>query len=163
MADVEGREGRFNFCDYGIQLSRTTRALKIWMPIKHFGLSRYRAVIGRTIDLAAYAEERLREVPGIEIVNPATLAVVAFRYVPMAERSSAASALDDVAIDGINEEIVQRVWASGRAMITSARLRGRYVLRICVTNHSTRRGDVDEIVGLVAEFGPEVAAERARE
>ena len=124
-------------------------------------------MIGRTIDLAAYAEELLREVPGIEIVNPATLGVVAFRYVPMAEGSSegssAANVLDDVAIDAINEEIVQRVWASGRAMITSARLRGRYVLRICVTNHSTRRADVDEIVGLVAEFGPEVAAERARE
>lgn len=144
LADVAPGGGRVNLCDYGIQLSRGTRALKIWMAIRAFGLARYRAAVGRMLDLASYFETRVEALPGFEVTSPASLGVVTFRYVPPD------SDADEAAIEAANRAIVQRVWESGRAMLTSTRVRGRYVLRVCIINHVTRRSDVDELIDLLA-------------
>ncbi|UCC72234.1 MAG: aminotransferase class I/II-fold pyridoxal phosphate-dependent enzyme [Gemmatimonadota bacterium] len=149
LVDVAGGPQNVNMCDHGIALSRSSRALKIWLAIKHFGLGRYRAVISRTMGLARYAQELLEATPGIEVVSPAVLSVVTFRYVPSWES-------DEEEIEQVNHEIRQRVWESGAAMITSSRVRGRYVLRLCVVNHNTRRADVEEVVRLIGELGPAV-------
>jgi glutamate/tyrosine decarboxylase-like PLP-dependent enzyme len=146
LVDVAGGPRNVNMCDHGITLSRSNRALKIWLAVKHFGLARYRAVISRTLDLSRYAEELLEATPNIEIVSPAVLSVVSFRYVPPGAEG------DDEAIERMNQEIRQRVWDSGHAMITSSRVRGRYVLRICVVNHNTRKADVEQVVGLIREI-----------
>jgi glutamate/tyrosine decarboxylase-like PLP-dependent enzyme len=157
LVDVAGGPSNPNMCDYGIQLSRSTRALKIWLAIKHFGLTRYRAVISRTMDLARYAQELLERTPGIEIVSPTVLGVVTFRYVPPPLRSSGGELAED-RLEVINDEIRRRIWESGRALLSSTRVRGRYVLRLCVINHNTRKADVEEVVRLVAEHGAAVAA-----
>jgi glutamate/tyrosine decarboxylase-like PLP-dependent enzyme len=138
LVDVAGGPRNVNMCDHGITLSRSARALKIWLAVKHFGLHRYRAVITRTLDLARYAQELLEATPGMEIVSPATLSVICFRYVPMGPDGSSVS--DETRIEKVNQEILRQVWASGRAMITSSRVRGRYVLRICVVSTTTPCG-----------------------
>jgi glutamate/tyrosine decarboxylase-like PLP-dependent enzyme len=157
LVDVAGGPRNVNMCDHGIQLSRRSRALKIWMAVKHFGLARYRAVIARTMDLARHAQAMLEAMPEIELVTPAVLSVVTFRYVPQAMRE--AGAIDDAAVERINQAIVRRVWESGRAMITSTRVRGTYVLRLCVLNHNTRRADVEEVVRLIGELGARIVRE----
>jgi glutamate/tyrosine decarboxylase-like PLP-dependent enzyme len=144
LEDVAPGAGQVNLCDYGIQLSRGTRALKIWMAIRAFGLARYRAAIGRMLDLAPYFETRLKPLPGFQVTSPASLGVVTFRYVPPDAEG------DETAIEAANREIVRRVWDSGRAMLTSTRVRGRHVLRVCIINHGTRRADVDELIDLLA-------------
>jgi glutamate/tyrosine decarboxylase-like PLP-dependent enzyme len=155
LVDVAGGPRNVNMCDHGIQLSRGSRALKIWLTIKHFGLARYRAVISRTLDLARHAQSLMEAAPGIEVVTPAVLSVVTFRYVPRGV-PGAGQRLAEAAVERINEEILRRIWESGRAMLSSTRVRGRYVLRICVVNHNTRLKDVEELVRLVLELGPEV-------
>ncbi|KPK79433.1 MAG: hypothetical protein AMS25_12605 [Gemmatimonas sp. SM23_52] len=145
-------------CDLGIQLTRSSRALKIWLAIKHFGLARYRAVISRTMDLARYAQDLLTATPRIEIVSPVALSIVTFRYVPASLRG-ADGELDEDRLEWVNDEIRRRIWESGRAMLSSTRVRGRYVLRLCVLNHNTRKADVEEVVRLIAEHGEAVAAE----
>lgn len=154
LADVARARREVNFCDYGIQLSRSNRALKIWLAIRHFGLGRYRRIIGRTIDLAAHIQDRLERTPGFEITSPASLGVVTFRYVPPGGGAS------EDEIEALNRELLDRLWASGRAMATSTRVRGRYVLRACVINHNTRKADVDELVDRLTDLGSRVAAER---
>jgi aromatic-L-amino-acid decarboxylase len=135
LVDVAGGPRNVNMCDHGITLSRGCRALKIWMAVKHFGLARYREVISRTMDLARYAQELLEANPSIEVVSPAVLGIVTFRYIP-------SPSSDDETIERVNQEIRRRVWEGGEAMITSSRVRGRYVLRIAVVNHNARRSDV---------------------
>jgi glutamate/tyrosine decarboxylase-like PLP-dependent enzyme len=151
LVDVAGGPRNVNMCDHGLTLSRGCRALKIWMAIKHFGLARYRAVISRTMDLARHAQQLLEANPNIEVVSPAVLSVVSFRYLPSPES-------DEETIERVNQEIRQRVWDSGEAMITSSRVRGRYVLRIAVVNHNARRSDVEETVRLIGELGAAVSA-----
>lgn len=161
LVDVAGGLRNVNMCDHGITLSRSSRALKIWFTIKRFGMQRLRTVIGRVMDLARYAQTLLEAMPCIEVTSPAVLSVVSFRYVPAGPDGSPLT--DEVRIESINQEILQRVWDSGRAMITSSRVRGRYVLRICVLNHCTLREDVEEIVRLIGEIGAAVARERGFE
>lgn len=158
LVDVAGGPSSPNMCDYGIQLSRSSRALKIWLAIKHFGLARYRAVISRTMDLARYAQDLLEATPGIEIVSPVALSVVTFRYVPASLRG-ADGEFDERRLEQINDEIRRLIWESGRAMLSSTRVRGRYVLRLCVVNHNTRRTDVEEVVRLIAEYGAAAATQ----
>jgi aromatic-L-amino-acid decarboxylase len=158
LVDVAGGPGHPNMCDFGIQLTRSSRALKIWLAIKHFGLARYRAVISRTMDLARYAQDLLAAAPGIEIVSPSVLSIVTFRYVPVAPRGAEVE-LDEDRLTRLNDEIRRRIWESGRAMLSSTRVRGRYVLRLCVLNHNTRKADVEEVVHLIADYGAAVAAE----
>ncbi len=153
---VVGGPDHPNFCDYGIQLTRSARALKIWLPIKHFGLARFRAVIGRTMDLAIYAEAKLAHVPGIEITSPTSLSVFTFRLVPEGERGKRLP--DEELIELINKELLKRIWDSGLAMLSSTRVRGRYVIRFCVVSHRTQRRDVDEVIQLIGELGSAVAA-----
>ncbi len=159
LVDVAGGPRNVNMCDHGITLSRSARALKIWLAIKHFGLDRYRAVISRTMDLARYAQELLEATPGMEIVSPAVLSIVSFRYLP--QDRIGAVVTDERVVERVNDEIRRRVWDSGRAMITSTRLRGRYVLRLCVVNHNTLRSDVESVVELLRELGPVAARDVA--
>jgi glutamate/tyrosine decarboxylase-like PLP-dependent enzyme len=109
------------------------------------------------MDLARHAQALLEAMPEIEVVTPAVLSVVTFRYLPPAMRD--AGTVDEATVERINQAIVRGVWSSGRAMITSTRVRGRYVLRMCVVNHNTRRADVEEVVRLIAELGAEIAGE----
>jgi aromatic-L-amino-acid decarboxylase len=157
LVDVAGGPQNVNMCDHGITLSRGVRALKIWMAVKHFGLARYRAVIGRGMDLARHAQQLLEATPGVEVVSPAVLSIVTFRHVPSGADGSRET--DESVVERVNQELRQRIWDSGRAMITSSRVGGRYVLRLCVLNHSTKKADVEEVVRLIRALGAE--AERA--
>ena len=101
----------FNFTDYGIQLTRNFRALKLWMSIKVFGLASFRAAIERGFVLAEFTEARLRKMPGWEIVTPAQMGIVCFRY----------AGADDAA----HLSLVQTLLEDGFALITSTVLRGQ--------------------------------------
>ena len=128
LKDTQLHSDEFNFTDYGIQLSRNFRALKLWMSIKVFGLAAFRKAIDRGFVLAEFAEACLRGMPGWEIVTPAQMGIVCFRY----------SALDDDA----HLSLVQTLLEDGFALITSTILRGQTVLRTCTINPRTTETDI---------------------
>jgi aromatic-L-amino-acid/L-tryptophan decarboxylase len=128
LKDTQQHTDEFNFTDYGIQLTRNFRALKLWMSIKVFGLAAFRAAIERGFVLAEFTEACLRGMPGWEIVTPAGMGIVCFRY----------SALDDAA----HLKLVQMLAEDGFALITSTILRGRTVLRTCTINPRTTEADI---------------------
>jgi aromatic-L-amino-acid decarboxylase len=127
-------DGR-NYMDYGLQLGRRFRALKLWFVLRSYGVSgiqeRLRAHIALAQELAGWIERE----PGWEILAPHPLSVVCFRHVP-------ADARDEAAIDAHNLAIVEAVNASGEAFMSSTRLSGRVVLRIAIGNERTTRDDV---------------------
>src|SRR5678815_3897298 len=102
---------------YGEQLTRQSRALKVWLGVKYFGLAAIRNEIDRAIDHTAYAEELVRDQPLFEVLSPAQLGVLCFRVHP--------AGLDDPAtLDALNERVNAAVSAGGRYLISSTRLRG---------------------------------------
>src|SRR4030095_7651576 len=71
-----------NFADRGYQLTRSFRALKVWMSIQTFGLAKFREAIDRTIGFAIEARALGEQTEGLELLNPPSLGVVCFRYLP---------------------------------------------------------------------------------
>ena len=138
LRDVHRFEEEVNFCDYGLELTRGFRALKLWFSLKTFGLDAFAAAIEHGIRLAEFAERRLRDRAEWEIVSPAQLAVVTFRYAP-AGRSRKE-------LDTLNQQLVAAFQADGFATIASTTLRGAAVLRLCTTNPRTTESDLLETI-----------------
>jgi aromatic-L-amino-acid decarboxylase len=148
LQDVPPEDEKICFFDYGPELSRGCRALKIWMSLKAFGTERFRQVVDQAMDLTLFAQAWLEESPFFEILSPAQLGIVCFRYVPRG-----ASPPDDASIDRLNEAIVRRVLEEGHAMLSSTRLAGRFSLRLCILNFRTRLEDVENTLRYLESLG----------
>ena len=145
LADV-GRmaEREVVFYEHGVQLTRSFRALKLWMSLRIFGLAAFRAAIDRGIALAEEAEQMLRADSRWEVVTPAQLAVVTFG--PRLTNGDVAAANSRV------ERAVERLTADGYAMVTSTQVQGRTVLRFCLIHPDARLDEVRETAGRLARF-----------
>ena len=120
--------GEVNFRDRGIQLTRGTRALKLWLSVQVFGLDAFRDAVAQGIALAEHAEALLRARPGWEVVTPAQLGIVCFTRGDDDTRISAATVLD------------------GYAAPSTTVLRGRTVLRLCTINPRTTFEEIEETI-----------------
>jgi aromatic-L-amino-acid/L-tryptophan decarboxylase len=128
LADVHRNAVEVNPCDYGIQLTRGFRALKVWLSMQYFGLNAFRAAIERGFELAEVAEAKLRTMPRWEVVTPAQMAIVTFRRKGADE--SFYPRLHDAMLRG------------GYALATSTVLNGSTVLRLCTINPRTTDEDI---------------------
>jgi aromatic-L-amino-acid decarboxylase len=131
--------GVHNYMDYGLQLGRRFRALKLWFALRTYGVTgmqeRLRTHIGLAQELADWIEAE----PGWRVVAPHPLSVVCFRF----ESPASPEAPDDPeAGDALNLAIMDAVNATGEVFLSSTRLRGRLVLRIAIGNERTTREDV---------------------
>jgi aromatic-L-amino-acid/L-tryptophan decarboxylase len=151
MLDVEREEREVNFCDYGLQLTRSFRALKVWMALKTYGARRFRHIIDRCFDLAEYTARLFERSPRIQVVTRPELGIFTFRYVP--ERLPVGDTQDF--INRLNEKLVAGLTASRRLMLSSTRLGSQTVLRLCILNHRTRKEDLKEALRLVEQLGRE--------
>jgi len=136
-----------NFADRGLQLTRASRAIKVWLAIQTFGVGAFRTAIDRAIDLTGFGQELVEADPRLEVVTPASLGVLTFRRL-------AAAGETPEACDRRNEEIVAELAASGTVLLTSTVLHGRYAIRLCVLNHTSGPDDVSTAVRAVAEATP---------
>ncbi len=148
-------EQRVNFADYGPQLTRQSRALKIWLGVRYFGVAALRAEMDRAIDLAAYAEELVRAEDVLEVLSPAQLGIVCFRVRPPGTPDAAA-------LDRLNDRVNAAVNADGRFLISSTRLRGSLALRMCVPGFRTTAADVRGVLGAVLDAAGPAAEAIAR-
>jgi glutamate/tyrosine decarboxylase-like PLP-dependent enzyme len=153
MRDVEREEREVNFCDYGLQLTRSFRALKVWMAVKTYGIARIREIIGQCLDLAEYAAQWFQEGPQLEIITPPSLGVFTFRYVPSVTPPGQER---EAFLNRLNDALIARIIASRRLMLSSTRLEGRHVLRFCVLNHRSRQEDVRAARDIILQLGSEV-------
>lgn len=144
LADVRAREHEVNFADYGEQLTRGPRALKVWLSVRYYGVARIRDAIARGIAMAEYAERIVRDAPDLEVLSPARFGVLCFRA-----RGTCASDSARAALNARNERINARVNATGRFLMSSTVLRGHYSLRICTHGFRTTASDIDALMAAV--------------
>jgi aromatic-L-amino-acid decarboxylase len=123
-----------NYMDYGLQLGRRFRALKLWFAIRTYGVHGLQRHLRGHIALAQEFAGWVADEPHWEIAAPHPLSVVCYRYVPPGQ--------DEAAIDAFNAAIMEDVNADGRIFISSTKLRGRTVLRLAIGNERTTRADV---------------------
>ena len=108
-----------NLADQGIQLSRSFRALKVWMSIQTFGMAAFRAVIENGLDLAARAAEYVTACQTLELVS-ASLGMVCFRVNP--------DGLGEDALAKLNRKVLARIFWGEQAFLSSTMVNGRFVL-----------------------------------
>ena len=155
LQDMPRERENVSFYDYGLQLTRGFRALKLWMAMKFYGVETYRALVERSLDLTQLAEALMRRSAVIEVLNEPELSVVCFRYVPAGSKPS--SAADEARLDELNAAMAERIMASGEAFFSSTKVNGHYALRFCVLNHRTQSSDIEQAVALIERLGNEVA------
>ena len=151
LRDVEPGEQEVNFADRGVQLTRYSRALKIWMSVNYFGTRAIADAIQDAMERARLLDRLVRDDPDFEILSPAQFGIVCFRAKP--------SGFDEGVLDALNERINNRVVAEGRFLISSTRLNGKFSLRMCTLNFRTTHDDVRNLFetirgSLAAEVAP---------
>ncbi len=132
-----------NFADRGLQLTRASRAIKVWLAVQTFGLDAFRSVIDRAIDLTLSAQDQIEGDERLELITPASLGVLTFR-----QRGARGDTAEHV--DRVNERIVADLAAAGDVLLTSTVIGGRYAIRLCVLNHTTGASDIDYALARVA-------------
>ncbi len=136
-----------NFSDRGLQLSRSFRALKVWMSIQTFGVAAFRDAIANGIRLAARAQEYAEASSILDVVSPASLGVVCLRVKPKNVD------MDDATLEEINRKVLAHMFWDDRAFMSSASPHGKFSLRLCIINHNTRWNDVQETLEAIERFG----------
>ena len=140
-----------NFYEQGYQLTRSFRALKLWLSFKAFGVAAFRAAVARGLELAELAEHVLREDACWQIVSPATLGIVAFRFAP--------ADVDEAELDNLNQQLVTALREDGFAFASSTILRGQTVLRMCTINPRTTEADIRAALACWKALGRQILTE----
>lgn len=139
LKDAESSEGGIEFWDLGPELTRPARSLKLWLTLQATGSEGMGRVIEHGCVMAELAEKLIRESPDWEIICPAQLGIVNFRYVADGRRT-------EKELDTRNQEISGEITESGFAQIFTTELKGKKVLRMCTINPETTRKDICDTV-----------------
>ncbi len=157
LRDLEGRT-EVNLFDYGPQLTRGFRALKLWTSLRVFGLDAFTRAVESGIEMARYAEQVLRrrsagpDSAGWRIVTPAQLGVATFRWHH--------PGTDPAAEDQIIEEVVEAMLTDGFAVVTSTVIEERPVLRLCPLHPAVTPADIDGTIERLETFARRAVGRR---
>jgi aromatic-L-amino-acid/L-tryptophan decarboxylase len=124
--------------DYGPELSRRFRALKVWMLLKGVGLNSLGAAIESNLACARYLESMVRASDDFEMIAPVELSIFCFRHVPAQLRNQSPKT-----IDAFNERLLVALQRDGSSYLSNATLGGRFALRGCVLNYRTTLRDME--------------------
>jgi glutamate/tyrosine decarboxylase-like PLP-dependent enzyme len=138
-------------CEYMFELTFGNRALKTWAAIARLGRSGLAELVTRCNRLAGLLEARVRSEPDFELLSPASLSVVNFRYRPTGRN------LDDAKLDDLNARISEAVSESGEAHLPTSRVHGKTSLRACFLHYENDESDVEHLVTLVRRIGRPLA------
>ena len=140
MQDATVAPEELSPADLSPELTRHFRGLRLWLPLKLFGLAPFRAALEEKMLLARYFYDQIQEVPGFVAGPPPDLSVVVFRYLPPQGDA-----------DAFNRRLVEALQQDGRVFLSSTRLEGNFVLRAAILSFRTHLEDVDRAVATLAE------------
>ncbi|MGH7908152.1 MAG: pyridoxal phosphate-dependent decarboxylase family protein, partial [Candidatus Binataceae bacterium] len=140
-----------NFMDYGVQLGRRFRGLKLWFVMRAYGRRGIVAIIRNHVEWAQALAKRIEAAGEFEILAPHPLSVVCFRHAPGRLLG------DDAALDEHNMRIVDQVNQTGFAFLSTTRLRGRLAIRMAIGNARTTEADVFDTWDLIRRTASSLA------
>jgi glutamate/tyrosine decarboxylase-like PLP-dependent enzyme len=139
--------------DYGLQVSRGFRARKIWMAVKEHGIEKFGRLVDQNIAQAYYLTQLIEAEALLELVAPTVINIVCYRYRP--------DNLYGDDLKSVNNEIMLRIQEEGTGVFSDTTVHGEYCLRIAITNHRTRRADIDLLVSETLRLGLRIMQERS--
>ena len=137
------------FNNYGMELSRGFKALKVWMLLKEQGLEKYRRQVRQNIQQIQYLASLIKNEPTLELLADPALNIVCYRYNP--------GNLNDEELNMINKEILMQLHEQAIAAPSYTMLKGRYAIRVANTNHRSRQEDFDALIKETIRIGKEIS------
>ena len=139
---LQDLEADVNLGDRGLQLTRSARSLKLWWSLRALGADAFRTAVEHSLELAAHAARLVAAHAQLELLAPPSLGIVCFRR---------RVAGDEAAHEAANATLVAALEASGGALVSSTRVRGRYALRLCIMNDTSEVADVERVVAFLGD------------
>ena len=149
----EHADEAFAYWDYGPELSRRFRALKVWMVLKGVGLDALGEAIENNLACARYLESMVRSSEDFEMLAPVELSIFCFRHVPAQLKGQPAEA-----IDSFNERLLVALQRDGSSYVSNATIAGRFALRGCVLNYRTTLRDMEILLDDLRRVGRSLPA-----
>ena len=143
--------GEIWFSDYGVDLSRSLKALKVWLSLKEHGVRKYGRLMEQNVAQAHYLTELIEKEQQLEQLSPVVLDIVCLRFNP--------GGLEDEGLNELNKELLIRIHESGVAVPSYTTLKGQYCLRVAISNHRSTYDDFDVFVRETVRLGQELIEE----
>ncbi len=137
------------FFEESLELSRRFRALKLWLSLRYHGVAAFRQSIAKDLAQARRLANAIAKERELELLAPAALSAVCFRY-------RGAAGWSEEELNRFNTALLKRVVARGRVYLSNALLRGKFSLRACIVNHRTKDADIDTVVPEVLAAAREI-------
>lgn len=144
LKDAQTNNEQINYWDFGPELTRPARSLKLWLTLQTLGVDNISDGIEHSIELVEFMENELKKYDNWEIVSSAHLAILNFRYVPVGANKQQ--------VDEFNKAISKTILDSGYAGILTTSLHGKTVLRVCSINPETTKEDIQNTINLLVEI-----------
>ncbi len=155
LKDIQDNNDTVNMWDIGIELTRPARGLKLWLTLQVLGTKLISSAIEQGFEIAQWAQEEVEKTKNWEIISPAQLAILNFRYAP--------EDLTEEETDKLNEKISAMLRESGYAAIFTTILNGKTVLRICSIHPETEKEDIQTTIQLLDKYAQEVHAKMLKD
>ena len=151
LQDHTTPEGEFNASEYSPELSRSYRGLRVWLPLKLFGVKAFRENLAEKLHLTRWMYQRFLEEPGFECVAVPDLSVIAFRYHPQKGN-----------IDTFNRQLLEKIVKSQKLFLSSTLLDGEFVIRVCILSFRTHQPEVEEAFEIIKNAAKKLVSEGGR-
>ncbi|MBT8135676.1 MAG: aminotransferase class I/II-fold pyridoxal phosphate-dependent enzyme [Gammaproteobacteria bacterium] len=139
MQDAQAAESTPSPASLSPELTRPFRGLRLWLPLRLYGLAPFRAALDEKLLLARYFHQQLSQLPNFEVGPAPDLSVVIYRYRPQ----------NSTDIDGINRKLVEDIQRHGEIFVSSTLIDGQYMLRLAVLNFRTHLNHIDRLLELL--------------
>jgi glutamate/tyrosine decarboxylase-like PLP-dependent enzyme len=141
VTEKGGRGNEPKFCDMGPELTRSFRALKVWLTLKEHGILKFGQKIAENCEQAQYLISLLEKHKNIiHILRPVSLNIVNFRFEPEHHKD------DPELVDTLNSDLVTEIQISGLALPSTTRMQNRLYIRVCIVSHRCTNKDFDIFV-----------------
>ena len=136
--NIEGRE--ISPADVSPELTKHFRGLRMWLPMKLFGLNSFRSALEEKMLLTQYVHAELRKIKGIDVGPPPELSVTMFRYV---------LSVDDP--NEFNKGLILAIQKDGRVFLSSTKIKDVFWIRVCILSFRTHLDRVDLLLEIIKE------------
>jgi len=151
LQDHTTPEREFNASEYSPELSRSYRGLRVWLPLKLFGVKAFRENLAEKLHLTKWMYQRFLEEPGFECVAVPDLSVIAFRYHPQKGN-----------VDTFNRQLLEKIVKSQNLFLSSTLLDGEFVMRVCILSFRTHQPEVEEAFEIIKNAAKKLVSEGGR-
>ena len=155
LRDLDCDNGLVNMYDLGIELTRPARGLKLWLTLQVLGTELMESAVDQGFQLAKWAQESIEEMENWEIVAPAQMAMLNFRYAP--------ADLSEEQCGEINERIAARLNESGYAAMFTTVINDQTVLRLCAIHPETTQDDIQTTMKMLNKYACEIHSQMLAE